>query len=160
MTEDLPLSGEAFKLYQFFDDLVTDDWRSVQSFDAVVAPLARWLPQEKWRVLWHELGVHRLIAHSVRSGVDCISKWRHRYPTDASVTLLSNKTLESLGAYYIDWQPFDWDRWNDHLILVGIQTEALWQLNNAYLILANAGHLESRNRGTEIRILMETPNVD
>ena len=153
MTEDL--SPDALALYEFFDGLVTDDWQAVTSFGAVAAPLARWLPMPQWRELWHELGTHRLIAHSVRANVECISRWRNRFPLNAEQVLLTENVKMKLAQIYEQWTPFTWDSWNDALIACGIQTEALWQLNKSFLVFTRNGVLESRSRGQEIRVTQE-----
>lgn len=153
---DIPISDEATTLYQFFDALVTDDWTSVNAFGAFAAPLARWLPQPAWRSLWHELGSQHLIAHSFRAGTDCISRWRDRYPINPKTALTALDTQVKLLERYADWTAFCWASWNETLLMCGIQTEALWQLNNAYLILSQEGIVETRNRGTEIRVTQES----
>lgn len=153
---DEELSPEAHALYQLFDSLVTDDWTDVHSYAAYVAPIARWLPPPKWRTLWHELGAHHMLAYSVRSGTDCVSRWRDRYPSNPKDHLLTQTVFANLEARYADWTTFCWDAWNEFLLWCGIQTEALWQLNNAFLILSHAGVLETRNSGTEIRVTPES----
>lgn len=153
MTEDL--SPEALALYEFFDGLVTDDWQAVTAFSAAAAPLARWLPFPNWRTLWHELGAHRLIAHSVRAEVECISRWRNRFPLNAETVLLADSVKIKLAQIYENWTPFTWDSWNDTLLACGIQTEALWQLNKSFLVFTRNRVLESRSRGTEVRVTQE-----
>jgi hypothetical protein len=152
-TEDL--SPDALTLYTFFDGLVTDDWQAIHAFGAAAAPLARWLPVPQWRTLWHELGAHRLIAHSVRANVECISRWRNRFPLDAERALTEESVKRVLAQIYDQWIPFTWDSWNDALLACGIQSEALWQLNKSFLILTRNKVIESRNRGTEVRVTQE-----
>lgn len=100
------LSPEAHSLYTLFGELVNDNWQSVLSFGDQVAMISRWLPQPSWRPIWQELGVHKLIAYSVRGGTECVSRWRNRFdPT----LLLTINVRQTIARYYTDWQPFNWD---------------------------------------------------
>lgn len=147
------LSAEAQTLHDFFVDLIREDWAAVSSLTDA-ATLARWLPMPSWRELWHEISSNRLIAYSVRDGIECISRWRNRFPEDTKA-LLTDAVKIQLVQSYADWTPFSWDSWNDNLISCSLQTESLDQLNKSLLVLVNANVLEVRNRGTEIRATQE-----
>lgn len=150
--DNTELSADAYKLYLVFGDLLTDDWRDVNSFAPHVAVLGRWLPVGDWRPLWHELGYHQIVAHSVRAGVVCISRWRNRFDPRS----VQNDTLRlAIAQHYTDWSPFCWDSFNDVLLAASIQTEALWQLNHVFCGLINNLVIESRNNGKEVRCTQE-----
>lgn len=147
------LSTDAQTLHDFFVDVIREDWAAVTSFvDA--APLARFLPPPPWRSLWQEISSNRLIAYSVRDGIECVSRWRDRFPADPRA-LLADTVKNQLVQRYAEWTPFDWDAWNDNLIACSIQTESLDQLNKSLLTLVHANVLELRNRGTEVRVKPE-----
>lgn len=153
MREGPNLSSSALAVYEVFDDLVNNDWSAVLSFDKHVRPIAHMLPPQPWRPLWHEISSQRLIAHSVRNHVECISRWRNRFSIDH---LLSQRTYAVIAKHYTDWTPFSLDGLNDVLIDAQIHTEALFQVNSAFSRLCKAGVLELRNMGTEVRCTKET----
>ena len=143
------LTEEARQLWLLLDNIIGEAWVPLPQLDCYLAPLARWMPVQSWRPLFHELGTHKVLAHRVNKGVVEISHWQNRCP---SITVITDQLVHNLAFHYSSWSIFKWDSWQDILLASGVETEALWQLNSIYIACHAQRMLESRDQGTLVRI--------